>query len=133
MNRWYRYIPLILVMGIIFYLSHQPGDTLELPDLPDIDKVCHALAYGALAGSAIFALRMDLWRRYPLRMALLVLAFCLGYGISDEFHQSFVAGRDTSGWDVAADMTGALLTQGAWLWYLRRRFGARLAAMLTSR
>ncbi|WP_456385304.1 VanZ family protein [Desulfolithobacter sp.] len=133
MNRWYRYIPLVLVMGIIFYLSHQPGDTLELPDLPDIDKLCHALAYGALAGSAIFAVRMEHWRCRPLYMALLVLGFCLGYGISDEFHQSFIAGRDTSGWDVAADMTGAMLTQGGWLWYLRQRFGVRLTAMPANR
>jgi len=28
------------------------------------------------------------------------------WGLSDEFHQSFVPGRDASGWDLLADAVG---------------------------
>ena len=31
------------------------------------------------------------------------------YGVSDEFHQSFVPGRESSGWDVLADFVGSSL------------------------
>jgi hypothetical protein len=37
-----RLVPVLLVMGTIFYLSHQPGDSLYLPPVP-IDKLAHLL------------------------------------------------------------------------------------------
>jgi len=45
---------------------------------------------------------------YFLRMFFVVLVATL-YGISDEWHQGFVHGRDASGFDVLADAAGALL------------------------
>ena len=42
------------------------------------------------------------------------------YAISDEWHQSFVPGRQLSAWDWAADLAG--LAAGSWtlLWLIRR-------------
>ena len=62
----------------------------------------------------------------PLRAAGAVLAVCLAtvYGVSDEFHQSFVPGRDASVGDVLKDLGGASL--GAWLF---RRRGARASRL----
>jgi len=50
-----RIIPITLIMGIIFILSDQPGDTLYLPPVPGIDKLAHVLVYGVLAATSISA------------------------------------------------------------------------------
>lgn len=42
-------------------------------------------------------------------LALVCICFCALYGASDEWHQSFVAGRDASFFDWLADLFGALL------------------------
>ena len=62
-------------MGIIFFLSSQPGDTIDLPDIPDIDKILHALVYGVLALSAAYAVPKRYFHRHPYRTAGLVILF----------------------------------------------------------
>ena len=42
-------------------------------------------------------------------LAPLVILISAGYGILDEYHQSFVPGRDASVDDVVADVVGAVL------------------------
>jgi VanZ family protein len=37
------------------------------------------------------------------------VCFCISYGASDEWHQSFVPGRDADLLDLLADTTGGLL------------------------
>ncbi len=110
-----RYIPMLSVMGIIFFLSHQPGDSLNLPDIPDLDKLLHLAAYGVLALTVLFAVPAETYRQNPRRLSLLVVVFCLFYGVSDEFHQSFVPNRCPSLLDLAADTAGAVAA--VLLWY----------------
>lgn len=38
-----------------------------------------------------------------------VVSLCLAYAVSDEIHQIFVLGRACSAWDVAIDVSGALV------------------------
>lgn len=38
------------------------------------------------------------------------------YGALDEWHQSYVPGRDCSGWDMASDVLGAFLAALSLLW-----------------
>jgi VanZ family protein len=97
--------------GLIFYFSHQPS--LPIPmRFPHQDKLMHFSAYfllGALAANAFGGLPVK--RRFWW-----ALVFASAYGISDEFHQSFVPGRSVDFFDWAAD------TAGAWcgaLTYLR--------------
>ena len=104
-----RVIPVISVMGIIFYLSSQPGDTIDLPDITDIDKLLHSLVYGVLALTAAFGVPKQYLKKHPVRTAVLVVLFCLLYGISDEFHQSFVPNRTPSLLDLAADTLGSVV------------------------
>ena len=119
-----RFIPMIVVMGIIFFLSNQPGDSLELPDIPDLDKGLHSIAYGVLAFSALFAVPAQKYQNNPFGISLLVVLFCLLYGISDEFHQSFVPGRFSSAFDLVADTIGAVVV--VWIWYrMKQGSGAR--------
>ena len=110
-----RVIPMLCVMGIIFFISAQPGDNLQLPVFAGADKIAHALAYGLLAAATLIALPDRLLIGRPRRAAILVWAVCFCYGISDELHQSFVPGRDASVGDLLADGLGAAAVCIIWL------------------
>jgi VanZ family protein len=116
----YRAVPMILVMGTIFLLSHQPGDALDLPSIPGLDKAGHFGIYGLLAASVVLAHRSGSRKNNPWRVCLATLAVCLVYGISDEFHQSFIPGRFVSGADVLADMAGAVTVLSGWMISLKK-------------
>lgn len=112
---------MVCIMGIIFYLSHQPNDFAELPPLIGVDKLLHIIAYSSLAGTFLYALKPLVHNSNRSVTAVVIVLFCIIYGISDEFHQSFIPGRFSSIWDVLADGLGALLVVGWWL----RREGKR--------
>ncbi|MDP3478943.1 MAG: VanZ family protein [Desulfoprunum sp.] len=114
-----RFLPPAVVMVTIFVLSHQPGENLPLPALPGIDKVAHLVVYGLLAATLIRAFAQRMRQLRPGPVVMLTVLWCLVYGITDEFHQSFIPGRSVSGLDVLADTVGALLVGVAWL-FLRR-------------
>ncbi len=118
-----RVVPMLIVMGTIFFLSHQPGDLLELPDIVNIDKVAHMFAYGVLAGTVIVAFSPYYRQKHPLSMCILTVFLCMIYGISDEFHQTFIAQRFASVFDVLADTAGALIVTGVWYRYVTRSSG----------
>lgn len=103
-------------MALIFYLSNQ--ESVPMPGMFDgQDKFMHFSAYAALgifvAGGWRKAGLPLHWRDVGLAVLIVVL-----YGISDEFHQSFVPGRDVSAWDLLADALGGMF--GAWLIYRAR-------------
>lgn len=112
----YRYLPLLGIMTTIFILSHSSGDHLPSGDY-GLDKVCHLLAYAALAAAFLHALPPG-FREGRFRLtAVVTVLFCLVYGISDEFHQSFIAGRMSSWQDLLADAAGAALLVLIWRWW----------------
>ena len=119
MSGFLRMVPLAAAMGTIFLLSHQPGNRLSLPPFPGIDKIGHMMIYGTLAGTAILAFSARQKDTRPQRVMFLTVAFCLLYGISDEFHQSFIPGRSASVLDVVADCGGAAMV--SFFWARRRR------------
>ena len=92
-----------------------PGDALHLPDLRFLDKLLHATAYAGLAFTCIFAAAPYNGKISHNRFGILIIFCCFLYGISDEFHQSFVPHRSVSGWDVVADIIGACIAVGIWL------------------
>ena len=90
----------LALMGLIFYLSAQPSVG---PDLPGWTRVvAHFAQYAALAALWAWALVPALGTR-----GLLVAgAVSFAYAISDEYHQSFVEGRDSDPFDVMVDAVG---------------------------
>ena len=118
--------PPLAIMALIFYFSAQANfvptqgfwETL-------IRKLFHVSEYLALTLAwwrALHGLTPGAGRRLQLAGAS-AIAFL--YAISDEFHQSFVAGRHGSARDVAIDSIGiglALLVV-LWLYARRRRVG----------
>ncbi|MGD8967340.1 MAG: VanZ family protein [Anaerolineae bacterium] len=117
-----RWLPVLLWMGLIFVFSAQPS----LPSVPGrwdvlLKKTMHALAYGVLAGLIVRALR-GYWSDDGL-IRLVSIGLALAYALSDEYHQTFVPGRDGNLIDVAADavgMAGAMVLDRRW-WEERRR------------
>jgi len=91
--------------GLIYWLSDQSH--LPLPFVFNMqDKLIHAAAYAVMA-----FLFWQAWQgRLSLRLlAVLTVAFCSLFGVTDEWHQSFVPGRDASVFDWMADTLGAFL------------------------
>ena len=46
----------------------------------------------------------------------LAVLFCFAYGITDEYHQGFIAGREVSYWDLAFDVVGGMF--GAMIYFI---------------
>ncbi|HEX4825494.1 MAG TPA: VanZ family protein [Candidatus Polarisedimenticolaceae bacterium] len=95
--------PLVLVLAVSFTLSSMsrvPGAEYFW------DKLLHVIEY---SGIGLFALRAfhGALTRPRLRPTLAASAFVILWGASDEFHQSFVPGRDASLLDLCADVVGA--------------------------
>jgi VanZ family protein len=98
------WVPVVLYMIGIFGLS----SLSVTPRLPTgADKGAHALLYLGLGLLLARALSRGHRRSVTLGTALLVTAIAALYGISDEFHQSFVPPRQVEGLDVVADTIGA--------------------------
>ena len=118
-----RFILMAIVMGMIFYLSHQPGDFSYLPKYIGLDKLLHVIAYGSLAATLLYGLDPMTKCSSRALTAVGVVFFCILFGISDEYHQSFIPGRSVSAWDVVADGLGAFLVV---VWWLKWSTSARL-------
>ena len=104
MRKW---LPAVLIMGLIFWFSSQPSS--NLPDFDWADRIVkkggHMFGYGLLSWAHWYALDMKPNKRW-LAWLLTIL-----YAVTDEYHQSFVAGRSASAWDVFVfDNLGALIS-----------------------
>lgn len=113
--------PALLWMAATFYLSHQSGIAIPL-GAPDY--FAHAVGYSGLGALLMRALAGG--RLSAMAWRSVLVATLLGglYGVSDEFHQSFVPNRYPSVSDVVADTVGSLVgASGAALFggFLRRR------------
>jgi VanZ family protein len=75
--------------------------------------VLHAGAFGVLALLSAWALTRGSLRAatWPVLLAACLVAIL--YGATDEFHQSFVPGRDADVFDLFADAGGAFAAAGA--------------------
>ena len=94
-------------MALLFYLSSQTS--LPVPGLfSGQDKIIHAAFYAVLG--FFIARGLSPWQGGLswTQIGVVTLLVAL-YGASDEFHQSFVAGRSSSGADLIADALGGFV------------------------
>jgi VanZ family protein len=116
----WHWLPPLVWMGAIFFLSSQS----DLPRAPEpwfdvlLKKTAHAVAFGLLAWLYRRALSGHASATAAVRLASAGLAIL--YGASDEFHQTFVPGRNGQLFDVGVDAAGVC---GAMLldWWLACR------------
>jgi hypothetical protein len=106
-QRWAAaWLPTFAWAGLIFAFSSQSSLTF-IPDQPlEFGKLGHMAIFGILALLLWRSLARTTTLRRPWAWAL---ALAVIYAMTDEFHQSFVPGRDPSIRDVGIDAAGALI------------------------
>ena len=111
--------PVAAYMAAIFALSSQP--TLPGSSLTP-DWAQHGVAYAGLALVTLRAVAGGRWSRVSARALWLAWVIATVYGVTDEWHQSFVPGRMADVRDVIADSAGAALgLAAAWAWSIIKR------------
>lgn len=104
------YLPVVLWAMVIFTFSSYPTATTSTFFWQDfiIKKAAHVIEYAILSLLVFRALyNSGIGKHQALKYAVL---FCILYGISDEFHQSFTPGREPNIRDVLFDTIGASAT-----------------------
>ena len=97
-----------MLLALAIFVQSAFPSPLPFPDWRHSDKWLHLAVYGLLAALVLRA-AVATWPDRPLRrlMAAAVIVVSL-YGASDEWHQSFVAGRWADPLDWCADTVGAI-------------------------
>ena len=114
------WLPPLLLMGVIFFLSAQPSLDSGLGALDFVGrKLVHFTAYALLCFLWWRAFRT---RSGAARAAALAFVVSSLYAVSDELHQTTVEGRHGTPVDWAIDSAGAALVA------LRLRAGERRGA-----
>jgi VanZ family protein len=90
---------LIFIASSISNLGPMPGGVS--------DKSGHSIGYAILGAVTLRALAGARLNGVTWPRAAAALVICALYGVSDEFHQSFVPGRTPDVHDVIADCIGA--------------------------
>lgn len=119
MTKILPWLPSLCWMGVIFYLSGRTGGQLSgiFPFLKDFNWG-HFLAYFVLGALYYYALATTTsLRNIPLWAVFL----CLLYGITDEYHQSFVPSRTPELSDIRNDVIGAALATVAIRLYQKKK------------
>ncbi len=125
MKNFYRILPLILYLGLIFFISSRPNLKPPGVDFFLMDKMVHFVEY-AILGVLLF----DGIGRAIIRSNFGSFVFLLAVGSSvgalDEIFQSYIPGRMMSIFDYLADTIGVAAGLSlAFLWNMRRSSAAK--------
>lgn len=91
-----------------------------MPEVISFDKVLHVFEYmpfGYLVARALYNTKQGITLRSVFWLTCLISVL---YGLSDEYHQSFVQGRYSSLFDVIADFIGGMIGGYVFEWFLNR-------------
>jgi VanZ family protein len=119
-TRLTRLLPAIAWMAVIFALSAR--STIPRPrDLSGdwVNTLGHFSVYlvlGVLVWGALGITTVSGWRR-----AVVAVIMALAYGVTDEWHQSFVPDRNPDGVDLLVDGIGATCGMLLVAWLIRRQ------------
>jgi len=104
----------LLYAGGLWFLSARPASQVVGLGIPHLDKLAHFALYMGLAW--LIARAFVNLSRWSLR-AIVGVSWVLaaGYGLVDEWHQSYVPGRHADGFDLLADALGAAAALGLWV------------------
>lgn len=109
-----RWLAPVLWMGVIFWFSSRDGDDLNgwlpwfqqwIPGMSGFDWG-HFVSYFILAVAFAYAFGGASLR---LRTKAVIVLLSMLYGVTDEYHQSFVPGRAPDAQDLVNDTVGAVL------------------------
>jgi len=107
-----KVLPVLVWLAVIFVLSSFPGSSY--PQQPQLFSWTAHVAQFFVLG---YLLAQMLGKKGAVSFVF-ALIFCLLYAASDEWHQKFVAGRESSVVDWVVDGVGGLI--GILGYYLRK-------------
>jgi VanZ family protein len=124
-----RWMAVVLWMGVIFAFSATPTSSLASAFTPADDftlrKLAHLTVFAVLTVLLVRAFRLHVARAtHAWLLAMLVAAV---YACSDEWHQTFVPGREGTVRDIVIDCLGVV---GVWVLASRTCIKARLPRWL---
>ncbi len=101
-----NYLAVLVWCGLIFILSNSPRITTVDSQIVDfaLKKIAHFIEY--------FILGMLTYR--ATNNILISISFCILFAVSDEFHQSFIPGREPRVRDVIIDSFGSITAIIIW-------------------
>ena len=114
-----NWLPVIVYAGFIFWLSSLPNLESGLEQDLVLRKIAHILEYAILTFlllRAFFSTGNQSKTNKTLALAIIV-AFL--YALTDEYHQTFIFGRQGKLGDVGIDTIGILIT--SLIWYIKNR------------
>lgn len=122
-NLLWRWAPVVLWCGLIFWLSSIPHLTIsEGPSDFWLRKSAHMGVYAILFVLVYRALVGSLSRPWNWTTVAVAIVLTSLYAASDEYHQMYVTGRNGSAWDVLIDAVGismGVAVSGWWRWWQR--------------
>ncbi len=119
-NRVLYWLPAVLYMALIYYLSSAPPPQAArmAPQLMDI-KFTHIIEYFVLACLIYYAVANTSDISFKWRATYAVMLTYI-YGLTDELHQAFVQGRSSSLIDPFTNLAAACLAVAV-VYYFKRK------------
>lgn len=111
------WFPVLIWAGFIFFLSSIPNLKTDLEQDFILRKIAHMLEYAILCFLLIRAFAKE--KLTNKKIAIYSIVFAIFYAFTDEYHQTFIQGRQGSLKDAGIDSIGILIM--AWLWYIRNK------------
>jgi VanZ family protein len=112
------WLPVLVYIVGVFSISAQANLTPPMPFV-SMDKVYHLIEYAILGLLLARAASATFTSLAPLAIALVAISSGIVIGTSDEYFQSFIPGRESSGVDLMADTAGLALAQVAYRVFVR--------------
>jgi VanZ family protein len=121
--RWGPVAAYVLLIFGVSSMSSPPA----VASAPNLDKAAHLVEYGVLGLMLGWALGLPRTGGRAWGVFFLAVAVGAAIGLGDELYQGTVPGRESSYWDLLADMVGLTAALAALLWWGKRRRGAGLS------
>jgi VanZ family protein len=113
------WVPLVAWFLVIHNFSATPGKDLPHINIPNADKIFHALIFGILGMLLIRACDNSNFNVSLAKMVFLAIIITICYGAYDEWFQRTVPGRSCDLIDLLADSAGS--TAGIFLYIADKR------------
>jgi VanZ family protein len=115
------WLPVLVWAGFIFWLSSIPDLKSGIEQDFIFRKIAHILEFAILCFLLIRALVKEKISFVKTLILAVIIAFL--YSISDEYHQTFIQGRQGSFKDVGIDSIGIFLMAILWYYKVKRNKG----------
>ena len=114
-RRLQQFWPSLLTLAVVLYATWLPADVEpdNLPPIPYLDKLIHAVLFGGLCGAVIFdCKRRDRHSRLSRRIVWRVVAVVAAFAVVDEVVQGLLPiDRPSDYLDLLADWLGILIAR----------------------